>query len=656
MEVSVKDWLSLAETHTPLEDKISTSFHDIKTMESDAHSLCALMSEAVILPNKAGKELVYLRSAQGAQLAIKCARQVLDDMSVLPEFEQDFKEQFVVKLVRRWQTEVLKHFLSHPLSEEEQQQAQKSHLPFDIATFADHPEVLLNLYDASLTAVLLHENQLLMIQIGRSDIYLLTEGNQIEHIQNQVSFKSSKHLQPLLASPIAHRRWVCKTHDLEHQAIELVMLASSRYRQHQADEKHKTNLYKFVRQLDTEGSSATHPALKEHLQQVDEPNYSTSLVLIKRKRQWHDGLSRAFGREVFRLEDTVTQQNHHIESLQQELHQLRKSVDHVHPLPPQLLREQKVDQKTKPRHGLKLLVVISLTMLSAIAFGFYQTTFKQTDTISVAATIPLVIPEAKEPTYKPTVEPLSLTTLSPKKPANSPLLDHVFQQSIVQVDNIEQCNILQLDKPIEKNNKLNLAAKPEDKQLQAKKERELVEKEQTKKKQAQEAKRRQQAALAKKEAQRKQAQAALEKEQAALQREKKRVLVEKLVLSSANFGNTQLLLSKRQHDLKIINELIDTTGEPYYFSQQQNLTKNIHQIKTKLKKASQQYRTGLRQLCALNKKNNLPRLQQQTKMERFAFNQLNHHLSFCQNTNRLSQRNVHHALVQSYQTIMKQNN
>lgn len=652
MDISTRHWHSVAETITPNNSPIQTSFHQIKLLEGESQALCGVMSEAVILPNPSGKEFVYLRSQQGAHLAIQSALTVLDKLSLRSDFTDIFAKQFVPSLMQHWQTAVFKHFYSTPLTEKEQKQAHQSHLPFDIKTFADHPDILLNLYDCSLSVAVLHEDQLLLIQIGRGHAYLLNEDSEVKHLCNQVNIKSSKHLQPLLASPIAHRQWKCQSFSLADLNTEMIMLASNYYHITEQALRPKNHLVTFSRQFDTNGVTAAQTTLKQQLTQLSHNHYSTSLLLIKRRRQWHDGLSRALGREVAYLEDTIQSQNQSIQALQSELATLKENVSTQEQKTSQLINKQKVKPK-KSRHSAQLAGLTLFSLLSAVALGVYQHTLQpSSNLIEQAALSPeneaLPLKDHGQP--KHTIQPLSLSQLTQHSVPYNLATEQLLQYNYLPLNKEEQCiddpllatgaayrdaidteTKPKVIKPIQPSfaSKIKQSHTPNaSPQSTAKSNNKPVPSPQPKQAQV--------------------------KEKQNLQNERRNLLVQKLIFSSTRFGNSALLLEKKRHESIILDQMIQTTQATHYVQQKQRLTKRITRIQHQLKQASRQYKSDLRQLCAIKKGNKLSKLPQQTKMERFAFQQLKQHLRLCNQQKQLTDTVILRTLNQSYHAILAQ--
>lgn len=647
MDISTKQWHSIAQTHTPNNSALQTSFHQIKLLEGEQQALCGVVSEAVILPSQSGKEFVYLRSQQGAHLALQAALTVLDELSLHSDLTNAFAKQFVPRLMQHWQTAVFKHFYDNPLSKQEQQQAQKSHLPFDIKTFADHPDILLNLYDSSLSVILVHEDQLLLIQIGRGHVYILSEDNEVKHLCNQVNIKSSKHLQPLLASPIAHRQWKCQSYSLSELNTEMIMLASNYYHIAEQSVRPRNHLVTFSRQFDTNGLSAAQSCLQHQLEQLSHAKYSTSLLLIKQRRQWHEGLSRALGREVAYLEDTIQTQNQSIQALQTELATLKDNVSTQEQKTSQLINKQATKPK-KSRHSAQLIGVTLFSLLSAVALGVYQQTLQpNTHLIEQAALSPenetLPLKDSRQVNH--VIEPLSLTQLTQHSVPYNPSTERLLQYNFLPTNEGEQC----IDDPLlaagaayrDKKPETQITPtvisqakpKPPVKKAKPKPVKQTQKKPKEKPKQAQ------------------------QKQQAKsnnLQREHQNLLVQKLVFSSTRFGNQALLLEKKQREAVILNQMIQTTQANHYIQQKQRLTQRISSIQHQLKQASRQYKSDLRQLCTIKKGHKLSKLSQQTRMERFAFQQLKQHLKLCQQRKQLTDTTILKTLKQSYNPILAQ--
>lgn len=365
MDIQTQHWVAVDHSPTPN----STTYQFIQTVEINGEEgIFAVMTEALpCLHHSTAYYALNQRSQQGAEIAVDAAIQAFD---TLLERQLNFSRDFMNILTKNWNHSISLHFISHPINGvESQKDKNQRHNTFTNQS----PNGLLNLsnlYDTAISAVLLTNKELLVYQVGHSQLLLLNK-------QHTIKIKTQKReLYAPFSQFLAHtdmaNTYPCQHIDLNDYPLEMLILSTSQYNTTKTTRQVHDHAYQIARELDTQGI--------HYVKQFYTPSHNASQLIIKRNRRWYDGVISALNRESHHLHNKIEQQNQQLYTLETKIYQLHQSYQPIqtqHEAEKTQQPTSVITPKPTPKRQRFLLITLStltLTALSLIGYSLWQHT------------------------------------------------------------------------------------------------------------------------------------------------------------------------------------------------------------------------------------------------------------------------------------------
>lgn len=270
----------------------------IKDVSATSASLCAVITQG-------NSHARCFRSTIGAELARSCALKLLEkELENSPTTSQPgnaFITNIVSGIIAAWKEAVAKHFVTMPLSSNEQTNANPIEPSSEQATANSLP---LEIYDTGILLLIMFHKVAYLICIGTGQILIINEDGQLTHITNQILSDNSLYL----ANTDVQNVMTISTLNMEKNRIEFIFMASDGYG---ASFQNQDGLikaaYDFSRLLDIQGKEFVSQHLPVWLDKTIQngSGKSSALVIVKRIRRWYDGLAHAISRETLRIDGFI---------------------------------------------------------------------------------------------------------------------------------------------------------------------------------------------------------------------------------------------------------------------------------------------------------------------------------------------------------------
>ena len=582
MNIQSQHWVALAQPPSKQEN----CYQFMQTFDNNLDSgVFALIAE--VLPSSHSNSehsLPHQRSQQGAKLAIQASRQAFED---LLDRQLDFETFFLDLLAKCWQNLISQHFTANPISELEGQ-------PHETPTASAKNSLSLfpSLYDTTINIVRLTEQQLMVYQIGYSQLLLLNQQHEISIIAPEIDPLTP--FTQFLCHPKLKEAYPCQLINIAESELEMLILLSKQQTAHRTQQHLKDEAFTLSRLIDTKGGADA----QQYLGKTQE---NACKIIIKRNRRWYNGLSSALDRDSHYFHQKLGQQSHHIHQLETEIQQLRQTTQQM-----AFAQELQVQEKDQQRY------ISSQNFTQELKIEQHQEKIKLIPLTLVFSTLALLASSLavyslwRSQSVKKNMYPHERV----KSEAPTQRSKHTPHLEISKIDH-KKSDILPTALLTTKPTTLSSATTET---TETTKNRQIL-------------------------------------EQSRLEKIQQQTIAQQIINYSTTFAEHALRLNKKEVEIKIMNELLSETKNNHYSQQLSLLEKRRVKLNQKMQNLSQEYSQQLKRLCDYSQPYIPTSPAQASPLEKIALRHLKQQLRDCAQANTTSATLIGKKLRRSYQQL-----